>query len=95
MLNKAAQKVKNWHINPTYLKRFHLAATILWFILIPPSVIWWRDSITWVVIMSTWANFAAHFSAWQGARSETNGNGSNGDGDGHADGDSGGHNHHE
>jgi hypothetical protein len=53
-----------------WLRRFHLAATIIWFLLIIPSVLWWKDSILWIVLMSAWANFAAHFSAWQGTRAE-------------------------
>lgn len=61
-------------INPHYLKNFHLIATIIWLLLVPPSILWWKDSIPWLVFMSAWANLAAHFSAWQGARSETNGN---------------------
>jgi hypothetical protein len=53
-----------------YLRRFHAAATIVWFLLILPSVLWWKDSILWVIILSVWANAASHFGAWQGARAE-------------------------
>lgn len=56
------------------LKAFHLFATIVWFLLIPPSIILWRDSVPWLVMMSAWANFAAHFSAWQASRAENNQN---------------------
>lgn len=51
---------------------FHLCMTILWALLIVPTVIWWKQSILWVAIMSVWANLAAHFSAYQGARAEKN-----------------------
>lgn len=30
-----------------------------------------RTSITWIALMSVWANFAGHWSAWQSARVET------------------------
>lgn len=53
-----------------WLRRFHAAATVAWLLLIVPSLLWWKDSILWVVLMSVWANVASHFSAWQGARAE-------------------------
>jgi hypothetical protein len=53
-----------------YLRRFHAAATLIWLVLTVPSVLWWKDSILWVIILSVWANVASHFSAWQGARAE-------------------------
>jgi hypothetical protein len=53
-----------------YLRRFHAAATVIWFLLIFPSMLWWEESVPWLVLMSAWANFASHFSAWQGARAE-------------------------
>jgi hypothetical protein len=50
--------------------RFHLGMTAMWALLIPPSVIWWSQSVPWIVLMSVWANFASHFSAYQAARAE-------------------------
>jgi hypothetical protein len=44
--------------------------TILWAVLMVPSLIWWKSSITWVVLMSCYALIAAHWSAYQGARAE-------------------------
>lgn len=49
---------------------FHLTMTAVWAILVVPTVVWWKESILWVALMSVWANLAAHFSAWQGARAE-------------------------
>jgi hypothetical protein len=45
-------------------------ATCVWLALVVPTVLWWRESILWVALMSVWANVAAHFSAWQAARAE-------------------------
>jgi hypothetical protein len=53
-----------------WLRRFHLAATLTWLVLVVPSLIWWKDSILWVIILSVWANVASHFGAWQAARAE-------------------------
>jgi hypothetical protein len=55
---------------PTFLRGFHAAMTAGWAVLIIPSVLWWSDSIRWVVVMSVWANLAGHFSSWQAARVE-------------------------
>lgn len=53
-----------------FFKYFHLVMTGVWALLVIPTVIWWKDSILWVALMSVWANLAAHFSAYQGARTE-------------------------
>ena len=36
-------------ISPRTIKRCHLAAAIIWFILAIPSVIWWKNSVLWVI----------------------------------------------
>lgn len=53
-----------------YLRRFHATATVLWLALAVPSVLWWKESLLWVILLSVWANVASHFGAWQGARAE-------------------------
>jgi len=55
---------------PTFLKNFHAVATLIWLVLVVPSLLLWRASITWIVFMSVWANVAGHFSSWQAARVE-------------------------
>jgi hypothetical protein len=40
------------------------ALTLTWTLLVIPSVLWWRTSIAWVVLMSAWANVAAHAAGW-------------------------------
>lgn len=52
------------------LRRFHFGMTCLWVILLVPTLVWWKNSILWVAVMSVWANVAAHWSAYQGARAE-------------------------
>lgn len=53
-----------------YLRRFHAGMTVVWLVLLVPSLLWWKDSILWVILLSVWANMASHFGAWQGARAE-------------------------
>lgn len=52
---------------------------VVWLSLLLPTLLWWKDSILWVATMSLYANVAAHWSAYQGARSEkaANDNGTN------------------
>lgn len=47
-----------------YLAVSQGVATIVWILLIIPSVLWWKNSIVWIVYMSAWANVAGHFSAF-------------------------------
>ena len=51
-------------------RNLHLTLTVVWFVAVLPTVIWWNDSIVWVALKSCWANAASHFSAWQGTRAE-------------------------
>lgn len=47
----------DWH------RTFHLLFTWTWAVLLVPGLVWWSESIMWVIVMSTWANFAGHFAA--------------------------------
>jgi hypothetical protein len=58
------------HIPVRYLRRFHAVMTLAWLALAIPSLLWWKDSILWIILLSVWANFASHFGAWQSARAE-------------------------
>jgi hypothetical protein len=42
----------------------------LWTLLIAPTLLWWRDSVLWVALMSLWANIASHAAAALAARAE-------------------------
>lgn len=53
-----------------FLSRFHLAMVVVWAGLLVPTLLWWKESILWVAAMSLYANMAAHWGAWQGARAE-------------------------
>lgn len=53
------------------LRRFHLVATIVWLALVVPTVLWWKQSILWVGLISCYANAVGHWSAWQASRAET------------------------
>lgn len=56
---------------PEFLKKFHGWSTALWALLIPATVFTdLKTSITWIALMSVWANFVGHFSSWQATRVE-------------------------
>lgn len=45
-------------------------ATALWVLLLIPSLLIWKDSILWVIIMSWWANVSASAAAFLAAHGE-------------------------
>lgn len=49
------------------MRLFHAFFVVAWLILIVPTVLWWKDSVLWVALMSIWANVASHSSAFQAA----------------------------
>lgn len=53
--------------NPKFAVRLHLAAFVLWVVLTVPSVLWWHDSILWVIFLSLYAIWITHLSALQAA----------------------------
>lgn len=55
---------------PRTWARVHLVLTAAWVLAITPTLLWWRDSVLWVALMSLWANIASHFAAWQASRAE-------------------------
>jgi hypothetical protein len=54
------------------MKTVHLIFTILWILAIVPTLLWWTQSITWVVFMSLWANIASHVAGYNAAKAERN-----------------------
>lgn len=52
------------------LKRLHIAALIVWLILVIPTVTIWSDSVKWVNIMSIYAIIVGHVAGLGAARIE-------------------------
>lgn len=50
--------------------RFHFMMTIVWVGMAVPALLWWKNSILFVIFLSLYANFIGHYSAYQAARSE-------------------------
>lgn len=52
------------------LKWFHLVMMGVWLLLAIPGLLFWKESIIFVIILSLYANIAGEFAAYQGARGE-------------------------
>ena len=52
------------------IKTFHITMIAIWVMLLIPSILWWKDSILWVIFLSIYANIASHLAGYSGARAE-------------------------
>lgn len=50
--------------------RLHLGMAGVWALLCVPTILWWADSILWVLIISLYANFVGHLGAAKAAQAE-------------------------
>ncbi|WP_448717702.1 hypothetical protein [Klebsiella quasipneumoniae] len=57
-------------LTPVYIKRCHLVAAVMWVGLAIPSLIWWKDSVLWVILISIYANIVGHLSGYSAARAD-------------------------
>src|SRR5215218_4978931 len=44
-------------------QRYHFILAGVWVILVAPSMIWWAESILWVIFLSLYANFESSMAA--------------------------------
>lgn len=55
----------------TWLKENgHLALAWLWLILAIPAVLWWKESVLFVILLSLYANIEASLSAYHAKKNE-------------------------
>ena len=57
-------------LTPVFIKRCHLVAAVMWVGLEIPSLIWWKDSVLWVILISIYANIVGHLSGYSAARAD-------------------------
>lgn len=50
--------------------RFHAVATVVWVVLLVPALLWWKDSVPFLVLISVWANIASHWASFQAAKAD-------------------------
>lgn len=46
--------------------------SILWALLALPTVLWWRESILWIALLSIYSNFISELGAFQSAKTREN-----------------------
>ncbi len=56
--------------DPEVLRTVHGVATVFWFIMAFPSMIFWSNSIPYLVGISVYAVVTGHWSSWQASRVE-------------------------
>ena len=56
--------------DPAYMRRLHGWLTIAWFVAAFPIMIFWRESVQFLVFVSVYAVVTGHWSSWQAARVE-------------------------
>ena len=57
-------------LTPVFIKRCHLVAAVMWVGLAIPALIWWKDSVLWVILISIYANIVGHLSGYSAARAD-------------------------
>lgn len=57
-------------LTPVFIKRCHLVAAVMWVGLAIPSLIWLKDSVLWVILISIYANIVGHLSGYSAARAD-------------------------
>lgn len=57
-------------ISPRALKRAHLSGFWVWLGLAYPTIVWWKESILWVALMSLYTVLIDHLTGWGAARAE-------------------------
>lgn len=53
-----------------FLRIYHLVMMAVWVAMVVPGLLWLKDSLWFVILLSLYANFAGDFSAYQASRAE-------------------------
>jgi hypothetical protein len=56
-----------------------LLESFIWIALIAPTLLWWKDAVLWVALMSLYANHKTAFSSWQANRAKREAEKNNGE----------------
>ncbi len=50
----------------------HIALVLFWVLLIPPTLLYWKDSVPYLVFINVYSIIVGHIAAFQGAKAERN-----------------------
>jgi hypothetical protein len=59
-------------VKPEVELRIHQVLAGVWAVLLVPSLLWWKDSILWIIVISVYANIAGHWAGVQAAKADIN-----------------------
>ncbi|EKK5547770.1 monooxygenase [Enterobacter hormaechei] len=57
-------------ITAKLIAKMHLVLALVWAILTIPTLLWWKNSILWVSLMSIYAIVISHLAAYSAAHAE-------------------------
>jgi hypothetical protein len=63
-------KLWRWWINPEVHAKVHLILTLFWSLMIIPTLLWWTESVPYLVSISLYAIITGHFSSYEATRAE-------------------------
>jgi hypothetical protein len=52
------------------IRKAHLVGAIVWLLMAYPTIVWWKESVLWVAIMSLYTIILDHLGGWGAARAE-------------------------
>lgn len=50
--------------------KVQLILTLVWASLFVPALLWWKESVPFLVFVSVYANFVGHWAAWEAAQAK-------------------------
>lgn len=50
--------------------KVQLILTLVWAVLFIPALLWWKESVPFLVFVSVYANFVGHWAAWEAAQAK-------------------------
>jgi uncharacterized membrane protein len=50
--------------------KVQLILTLVWALLFAPALLWWKESVPFLVFVSVYANFVGHWAAWEAAKAK-------------------------
>ncbi len=53
--------------------KLHIVMAVVWILTAIPSLLWWKESLLWIIFISLYANIATHLGGYEAAKAkETN-----------------------
>lgn len=58
--------------SPVTWTKVHAALCVVWVLMTVPAVLFWKDSVPFLVFLSVYANFAGSVASWTAAKADRN-----------------------